>query len=109
LHNIYLQYAAERGVPTMLLMMWMLVQILYDFWRALRMLPRGRSNQKFLLHGGIAVVLATMVEGFAEYNLGDTEVLTVFLVVVASGYLARESLLWKDRQPAADQWHTTMT
>ena len=109
LHNIYLQYAAERGVPTMLLMMWMLVQILYDFWRALRILPPGRSNQKFLLHGGIAVVLATMVEGFAEYNLGDTEVLTVFLVVVASGYLARESLPWKDREPTADRWHTTMT
>ena len=24
LHNIYLQYAAERGIPTMLLMLWML-------------------------------------------------------------------------------------
>ena len=28
LHNIYLQYAAERGIPTMLLMLWMLGQIL---------------------------------------------------------------------------------
>ena len=98
LHDIYLQYAAERGVPTMLLMMWMLVQILYDFWRGLRIAPPGRSNQKFLLHGGIAVVLATMVEGLAEYNLGDSEVLTMFLVVVACGYLACDSLRWKDRE-----------
>ena len=29
-----------------------------------------------------------MVEGLAEVNLGDTEVLTIFLVVVACGYLA---------------------
>ncbi|MBZ5620734.1 MAG: O-antigen ligase family protein [Acidobacteriia bacterium] len=90
LHNIYLQYAAERGIPTMLVMMWMLLQILYDFWRGLRGLPAGPGNRKFLLHGGIAVVLATLVEGFAEYNLGDSEVLTMFLVVVACGYLALE-------------------
>ncbi len=31
LHNIYLQYAAERGVPTMLVLMWMIGKILWDF------------------------------------------------------------------------------
>ncbi|HLK62467.1 MAG TPA: O-antigen ligase family protein [Bryobacteraceae bacterium] len=90
LHNIYLQYAAERGIPTMLMMMWMLLQIIYDFWRGLRALPGGPSNRRFLLHGGIAVVLATLTEGLAEYNLGDSEVLTMFLVVVACGYLSLE-------------------
>jgi len=90
LHNIYLQYAAERGIPTMLVLMWMLLQILYDFWRGLRALPPGPDNRKFLLHGGIAIVLATMTEGLAEYNLGDSEVLTMFLVVVACGYLSLE-------------------
>ena len=90
LHNIYLQYAAERGIPTMLIMMWILGQIVYDFWRGLRALPPGRGNRRFLLHGGIAVVLATLAEGFFEYNLGDSEVLTMFLVVVSCGYLALE-------------------
>jgi O-antigen ligase len=90
LHNIYLQYAAERGIPTMLIMMWMLFQILFDFWKGLRALPPGHGDRRFLLHGGIAIVLATMAEGFFEYNLGDSEVLTMFLVVVACGYLALE-------------------
>ena len=90
LHNIYLQYAAERGIPTMLVMMWMLGQIVFDFWRGVGKLPPGRSNRRFLLHGGIAVVLAILTEGFVEYNLGDSEVLTMFLVVVACGYLALE-------------------
>lgn len=90
LHNIYLQYAAERGIPTMLMMMWILGQILYDFGRGLRALPPGRSNRRFLMHAGIAVVLATLAEGFFEYNLGDSEVLTMFLVVVACGYVALE-------------------
>lgn len=90
LHNIYLHYAAERGIPTMLVLMWLLFKILVDFWRGLRALPPGRSDRRFLLHGGIAVVLATMAEGFVELNLGDSEVLTMFLVVVACGYLALE-------------------
>jgi putative inorganic carbon (HCO3(-)) transporter len=93
LHNIYLHYAAERGIPTMLILMWMLIQILVDFWRGLKKLPAGPSNQRFLLHGGIAAVLATMIEGFVELNLGDSEVLTMFLVVVACGYLALEKEL----------------
>jgi O-antigen ligase len=90
LHNIYLHYAAERGIPTMLILMWLLIQILLDFGRGLQKLPPGKSDQRFLLHGAIAAVLATMAEGFVELNLGDSEVLTMFLVVVACGYLALE-------------------
>jgi O-antigen ligase len=90
LHNIYLQYAAERGIPTMLVMMWLLGRILVDFWRGLRVLPPGRGTRRFLLHGGISVVLAALAEGFVEYNLNDSEVLTMFLVVVGCGYLALE-------------------
>jgi len=90
LHNIYLHYAAERGIPTMLVLMWLLGQILFDFWRGLRLLPPGPGMRRYLLHGGIAVVLATLAEGVVELNLGDSEVLTMFLVVVACGYLALE-------------------
>jgi O-antigen ligase len=90
LHNIYLQYAADRGIPTMLMMLWVLVQSLVDFTRGLHKLPRGPANRRFLLCGAVAVILATMVEGVVEYNLGDSEVLTMFLVVLACGYLALE-------------------
>jgi O-antigen ligase len=90
LHNIYLQYAAERGIPTLLILLWMMGMMLYDFTRGLRTLPPGRGDPRFLLHAGVAVILATLAEGFFEYNLGDSEVLTMFLVVVACAYLARE-------------------
>jgi len=90
LHNIYLHYAAERGIPTLLVFLWLMGRILWDFWRGLRTLPPGRDNRRFLLHGGIAVVIATLVDGVANMNLGDSEVLTMFLVVVACGYLALE-------------------
>jgi len=100
LHNIYLQYAAERGIPVMLVMMWILGKIGYDFWRGLGRLPAGRGYGRFLLHGGIAVLLATLTEGFAEYNLGDSEVLTMFLVVVGCGYVALE-MAGKEAIPAS--------
>jgi O-antigen ligase len=90
LHNIYIQYAAERGIPTMLMMMWLIAKVLYDLSRALR---RGVSNQqRWIVHGVIAVIVGILVEGVAEYNLGDSEVLTLFLVCVSFGYLAIENV-----------------
>jgi O-antigen ligase len=91
LHNSYLQYGAERGVPTLLVFLWMLGQIIVDFKCGLQSLPQGPGNRRFLLHGGIAIVLAMMTEGIAEVNFGDSEPLTMFLVVVACGYFALET------------------
>jgi len=89
LHNVYLQYAAERGLPTLLIFLWMIAKTLWDFARALRRkLPNPEA--RFVLHGAIAVILAILAEGFAEYNLGDSEVLTMFLAVVAFGYIATQ-------------------
>ncbi|MGA2881164.1 MAG: O-antigen ligase family protein [Bryobacteraceae bacterium] len=91
LHNVYLQYAAERGVPTLLIFLWMIAKILWDFARALlRKPPSGEA--RFVLQGAIAVILALLAEGYAEYNFGDSEVLTMFLAVVAFGYVAANSL-----------------
>jgi len=90
LHNVYLHYAAERGIPAMLMVLWMLLMMLADYWKALLRLPPGPGDRRFVLHGAIAVVIATMIAGLFEVNLGDTEVLTMFLVVAACGYVAAE-------------------
>jgi putative inorganic carbon (HCO3(-)) transporter len=90
LHNIYLQYAAERGIPTMLVLMWLIGKILWDFATSLRG-KLGSTEARFVLHGAIAVIIAILAEGFLEYNLGDSEVLTLFLAVVSFGYVAREA------------------
>jgi len=90
LHNIYLHYAAERGIPTMLMLMWMLGRILYDCLRRVWRLPPGRSDLKWVLHGAVAVVIAAMIAGFFELNLGDSEVLTMFLVAVGCAYAAMD-------------------
>jgi hypothetical protein len=67
----------------------MIAKILWDFARALRR-KMANLEARFVLHGAIAAILAILAEGFAEYNLGDSEVLTMFLAVVAFGYIAGE-------------------
>jgi putative inorganic carbon (HCO3(-)) transporter len=88
LHSIYIHYAAESGVPAAVFLTAALLMALLDFRRALRNLPPGRSDRRFLLQGAIACVIGTMVSGIAEKNLGDTEVLTMFLSIVCLGYLS---------------------
>ena len=91
LHNVYLHYAAERGLPVMLVLVWMLGKMLWDFRRAARALPPGPSDERFILHGAAAVVVATLISGLFELNLGDSEVLMTFLAVAACGYVAADT------------------
>jgi O-antigen ligase len=91
LHNIYIHYAAERGIPASVLMTAALLLALYDFRRAARSLPPGRSDRRMLLEAAIACVIGTMVSGVFELNLGDSEVLTMFLAIVCLGYLAADA------------------
>lgn len=86
LHNVYYHYAAERGIPAVLALLWFLGWALFDFLRGLRRLPAG-SEARWLLHGAVACLIAIMVSGWGEVNLGDSEVLATFLSVVACGYV----------------------
>ena len=90
LFRSYIHYAAERGVPTMLMLVWLLAQSLVDFARALR--QAARENQ-WVLQGAIAAIIAVSLSGFYELNLGDSEVLGLFLAVIACGYAAANSHL----------------
>jgi putative inorganic carbon (hco3(-)) transporter len=103
LHNIYIHYAAERGIPTTLALMWMLGQALFDFIRAVARAPK-RAQERWALHGSIAVMLAVLVSGFYELNLGDSEVLGMFLAVVACGYCAAQSLKTQESAPISAAW-----
>ena len=87
LHNVYYQYAAERGLPALAALLWFLFQALFDFWRALRSLAPD-SEARWILHAAIASLVAIMISGYAEVNLGDSEVLGMFLAIVACGYAA---------------------
>jgi O-antigen ligase len=86
LHNVYLQYAAERGVPALAAFLWWLLKMLADFIVAVR---KGSAREaRFVLHGAIAVMIAVFSAGWYEHNLGDGEILTLFCAVCGCGYTA---------------------
>lgn len=99
LHNIYLQYAAERGIPGMLLMMWFIGLVLWDCFHGILRARGAPSQQLFVLHGTVAVTIAVLVGGIFEYNLGDSEVLMMFVTVVALGYAALRNLNSPENAP----------
>ena len=84
LHNIYVHFGAERGLPALAALLWMIGKALFDFLRA----GRVKSDAQWILHGAVAVILAVLVSGYGEVNLGDSEVLAVFLATLALGYVA---------------------
>ena len=81
LENDYLQYAAERGVPTALALLWMIGWALFYFLRAVGRLPPNAS-QRWILHAAVAVTIAVLVSGFYSWNLNNSEVLAMFLAVM---------------------------
>jgi O-antigen ligase len=81
-HNVYLQYAAERGIPGLVAILWLFGKMVVDWVRGLR---AGRD--KFLLHSGVAAVIGTAIGGVTEYNLGNSEILHLLLAVAACAYV----------------------
>ena len=90
-HNNFLQYAAERGLLTAAFLGWFLLRMLLDWWTMSRHRPPD-----WLLHAGIAVWIAMQVQGLFELNLGNTEVLHLFLVVAACAYVCLRELQTND-------------
>lgn len=86
LHNMYIHYAAERGWPAALIIVWLLCQVIFDQRRVLRGLPAGRGDRRAIAHAAIAATLAVAVVGFFDLTLGDSEILGLYLAIVTVGY-----------------------
>lgn len=117
LENDYIQYAAERGLPAMLALMWMIARAFYDFARGLIAL-RGRTSRSitpqpvtsrpsgsqlmndsdgagdaaWVLHGAIASILAMLIAGWFSWNLNTSTVLALFMAILGCGYATLQQL-----------------
>jgi O-antigen ligase len=83
LHNNLMQVAAERGLPGLVFFLW---------WVAVAFLAALREAQRAALAGrgpgwaaagALAALAAVFVAGLFEYNLGDSEVLMLVLLLTA--------------------------
>jgi O-antigen ligase len=87
LHNVFIHYAAERGLPALAAVLWLLGKILWDLRRGLSRMAPGRSEGRFLAQAGLASTLAIIVVSCFDVSLGDSEVLGAYLTVAALGYV----------------------
>jgi O-antigen ligase len=103
LHNVPMQIAAERGLPALAAWLWMIVVLVIDMVRRLKIpafaeatagLATARVDQasggatRFLAATGLGCIVAMLGAGMAEYNFGDSEFLMLFLVLMTLPYAA---------------------
>ena len=81
LHNIYMHFAAERGLPAMLALLYFLLATLWDWLRAA---ARAPSDHVWIYHAGVAMLIGVLVTGLFEYNLGDSEILGMTLAATGA-------------------------
>ena len=91
LHNNLLEVAVERGLPGLAFFLWWAVAV---FAAALREARRGAGESPgaaWAAGGVLGALAAVFVAGLFEYNLGDSEVLMLLLLLTAVPFaLARE-------------------
>ena len=96
LHNVPVQIAAERGLPALALWGWFVIAVVLDLARRFR-----RPETRTLAAAGLAAVAAMLVAGQFEYNFGDSEFLSLFLVLITLPAAAAIS-------PGAPPWCATL-
>ncbi len=81
LHNNFIQIAAERGLPCLVFLGWLLFLLGREAWRV-----RAASRTGPLV---LAVLAATLTAGMFEYTLGDSEILMLILLLSALPFSIR--------------------
>jgi O-antigen ligase len=91
LHNVYIHYAAERGMLAMLALVTFVLLAWARILGALRRAASSDEDRRFVLLVAAAAVPGILVGGWWEVNLGDSEVLGCFLAILACGLVAAEN------------------
>jgi len=94
LHDVYLQLAAERGLPCLAAWLWFMGALGRQILRTRRRLKRD-GGPTWIADASFAGWLAFVVEGFFEFNFGTTPVLMVFLFVISTPFAAERLLASK--------------
>jgi hypothetical protein len=82
-HNTPLQIAVERGFVGVALWLWILAAFFARVLKIWQLLPPAAVQDRALVAGCAAAIVAFMIGGLFEYNFGDTEVLLVALSLMA--------------------------
>jgi O-antigen ligase len=90
LHNVPLQIAAERGLPTLVAWLTFIIVLTVDLGRLF-----WKGRHPVLTTAALAAVVSMLAAGLFEHNFGDSEFLMLFLLLVTLPFAASR------RPPAA--------
>lgn len=82
LHNNFLQIAAERGIVTLAAWAAFIVWAFIQLGRVVKNKTNKKLRPDPLAAGGLAALAAFVVAGLFEYNFGDSEVVTLLLLIL---------------------------
>ena len=88
LHNNLLQVAAERGLPGLAFFLWWATAVFLAALREARP-DGGGASPPWAAVGTLASLAAVFAAGLFEYNLGDSEVLLLVLLLTAVPFALR--------------------
>ncbi len=100
LHSNYLQLAAERGIPFLLIWLWLIYQVAHEGITAAR---SADAKTRVLGHSAVAATVGLLVDGLFEFNFGDSEVLMLYLFVISIPFAW--SRLENHRGPVGPEQH----
>jgi len=89
LHNNFLQVAAERGVPGLVFFLWWAAAVFAAAIREARRVAAGPPGPGWPAGTALAALAAVFAAGLFEYNLGDSEVLLLVLLLTAVPFALR--------------------
>jgi O-antigen ligase len=84
LHNNFLQFGAERGLPCLAAWVWLMAAL---GWQVSR-IRRKLTKLCWVADAALAAWLALLFEGCFEFNFGTSPVLMVFLFLTAAPFVA---------------------
>jgi O-antigen ligase len=90
LHNNLLQVAAERGLPGLAFFLWWAVALFAVAIREARRSAAESPGAGGAAGGALAALAAVFAAGLFEYNLGDSEVLMLALLLTAVPFALRQ-------------------
>ena len=90
LHNNLLQIAAERGLPGLAFFLWWAVALFAVAIREARRSAAEVPGAGGAAGGALAALAAVFAAGLFEYNLGDSEVLMLALLLTAVPFALRQ-------------------
>lgn len=96
MHNTPLQLALERGVPALLIWIWLLFAYARWLWMRLRTADGSDWSERGILLGALGGTAGFFISGMLHYNLGDSEVAMIFYFLMGLTLVTRAQVTRSD-------------